>query len=89
MYVEAVGSHMRPRHSGASLTRSAAEADVTAIFAPRICLVDSDPVTRTALADYLSDKGFYILAPAVMDVSPAFVDVLIVALDASGSEYTD
>lgn len=66
------------------MTRSAADTDVTAIFAPRICLVDSDPVTRTALADYLSDKGFYIVAPAVMDVSPAFVDVLIVVLDASG-----
>ena len=84
MYVEAVGSHMRPRHSGASLTRSAAEADVTAIFAPRICLVDPYPAARTALADYLSDKGFDIVTPADTDVPPAFVDVLIVVLDVSG-----
>ena len=84
MYVEDVGSHMSPRHSGAGFTRSATEADVTAIFAPRICLVDADPVARTALADYLSVKGFDIVAPADMDVPPAFADVLIVALDASG-----
>jgi two-component system OmpR family response regulator len=71
---------MGPRVSGQSdLLRPGNEAEP--LFAPRIFLVDPDPLTRALLVDYLRDKGFDIVATADMEASPPLVDVLIVALD--------
>lgn len=79
------GLPMRQRHSGKSdLPRPGAEAEVTAIFAPRIYLADPDPLTRALLAEHLRDKGFEVVATADMEASPPPVDVLIVALDGMG-----
>lgn len=84
MYAEDVGSRMCPQHSAGGKRRSATYADVTAAFAPRIFLADADPATRAALVDFLSGKGFDVVAPADADGALALADVLIVALDASG-----
>jgi two-component system, OmpR family, response regulator len=82
MHRENSGSSMSPRYSGRSdLPRSGNEAE--ALFAPRIFLVDPDPLTRVLLVDYLRGKGFDIVATADMEVAPPLVDALIVALDAT------
>lgn len=76
------GLLMSSRYSGQTdLPRPGGEADARAIFAPRIYLVDGDPLTRTLLVDYLRDKGFDILTATNMEAAPPPVDVLIVALD--------
>lgn len=62
------------RHAGAA-------AGVDAIFAPRLGLVDPNPVTRALLVELLHEKGFDVVAvvdPAAM--TPA-VDALILAVD--------
>jgi DNA-binding response OmpR family regulator len=70
------------RYSGKSdLPRPGAEGEAAAIFAPRICLIDPDSLTRALLADYLRDKGFDIVVATDMEDSPPPADVLIVALD--------
>jgi two-component system OmpR family response regulator len=77
-----LGLPMSQRYSGESdLPRPGAEAEVTAIFAPRIYLADPDPLTRALLAEYLREKGFEVVATPDMEASPPPVDVLIVALD--------
>jgi len=81
MHQENLGSQMG-RYSGKSdLLRPGAEAEAAAIFAPRIYLVDPDPLTRALLVEYLHDKGFDLVATADMEAVPPPVDVLIVALD--------
>lgn len=73
---------MRPRTTAQSdLTRLGAEAEVAAIFAPSVYLLDPNPVTRALLVGYLRDKGFDAVATADMEATPPPVDVLIVALD--------
>jgi len=80
MHRENPASSMSPRVSGQSdLLRPGSEAEP--LFAPRIFLVDPDPLTRALLVDYLRAKGFDIVATADMEASPPLVDVLIVALD--------
>lgn len=82
MHQEKPGLPVSPRYSGQSgLQRPGAEAKVAAPFAPRIYLVDPDPLTRALLVDYLRGKGFDIVATTDRDASPPPVDVLIVALD--------
>ena len=76
------GLPMRQRHSGKSdLPWPGAEAEVTALFAPRIYLADPDPLTRALLAEHLRDKGFDVVATTEMEASPPPADLLIVALD--------
>lgn len=85
MQQENLGSPTSPRYPGQSgFLKPGADAGMTAIFAPRILLVDPDPLTRALLVDYLRDKGFDILAAAEMAASPPPVDVLIIALDSMG-----
>jgi two-component system OmpR family response regulator len=82
MHRENPASSMSPRYSGQSdLPRPGTEAEAETLFAPRIFLVDPDPLTRALLVDYLRDKGFDTVATADMEASPPLVDVLIVALD--------
>jgi hypothetical protein len=57
------GLPMRQRHFGKSdFPWPGAEAEVSAIFAPRIYLADPDPLTRALLAEHLRDKGFDVVA---------------------------
>lgn len=61
--------------------RAGATAGADAIFAPRLCLVDPNPVTRGLLAELLHDKGFDVVAAADMAAMPPAVDALILAVD--------
>ena len=66
---------MSPRYSGQSdLLRPGAEAEATAIFSPRIFLVDPDPLTRALLVDYLRGKGFDVVAAAQLLEDRAALD---------------
>ena len=71
----------KPYSTQPDFLQPGSDANMTAIFAPRIYLVDPDPLTRVLLVDYLRDKGFDVAAATDMEVSPPPVDVLIVALD--------
>ena len=64
--------------------RPDAEADISAIFAPRLYLVDTDPQTRAQLASCLREKGFDVVTATDMNATPPSADVLIVALDGLG-----
>jgi len=76
------GLPMRQRHSGKSdWSWPGAEAEGSAIFAPRIYLAAPDPLTRALLAEHLRDKGFDVVATMEMEALPPPVDLLIVALD--------
>lgn len=76
------GSSMSPRISRQSESmRPGPEAGVSDLFAPRIYLLDPDPMTRAQLEDYLRDKGFDVVATADMEAAPPPVDILILALD--------
>lgn len=61
--------------------RSGAIAGVDTIFAPRLCLVDPNPVTRGLIAELLHDKGFDVVAAADTAAIPLAVDALILAVD--------
>ncbi len=63
------------------LRRPGPEITAADLFAPRIYLVDADPLTRAQLADFLREKGFDVVATTEMEAAPPPVDVLIVALD--------
>lgn len=83
MQLENLDSPMRQRTSGQSdWPRSEAGSDANVLFAPRIYLVDPDPLTRAVLVDYLRDKGFDLVEATNMEAPPLPADVLIVALDA-------
>lgn len=58
-----------------------AEAGVETIFAPRLGLVDPNPVTRTLLVELLHDKGFDVVTVADTAAMPPAVDALVVVLD--------
>jgi len=58
-----------------------AAAGVDAIFAPRLCLVDPNPVTRALLMEVLHDKGFDIVAATDVAAMPPAIDALVLALD--------
>jgi len=76
------GLLMSPLQSGQSdVPQPGAEAEATSLFAPRIHLVDPDPMTRELLVKYLRDKGFQVVAAAEMEATPPLADVLILALD--------
>jgi len=76
------GSSMSPRHSANSdSTRPGPEAEAREIFAPRICLVDPDPLTREQLVEHLRHKGFDVVATTDMEATPPPADMLILALD--------
>jgi len=70
-----------PVASQPGLLRPGAEDDLSAIFAPRLYLVDADPQTRAQLATCLREKGFDVVAATDRDATPPPADVLIVALD--------
>jgi len=73
---------MSPRNTRQSDSRRlGSEAEVAEIFAPRIYLVDPNPLTRAQLVEYLRHKGFDIVATADIEASPAPADLLILALD--------
>jgi two-component system OmpR family response regulator len=61
--------------------RLGSEAEAAEIFAPRIYLVDPDPLARAQLEEYLRDKGFDVVATNDMEAAPPPVDMLILALD--------
>lgn len=61
--------------------RADAAAGVDAIFAPRLCLIDPNPVTRGLLAELLHDKGFDVVETADMAALPSAVELLIFILD--------
>lgn len=61
--------------------RPGPEAAVAEIFAPRIHLVDPDPLTRAQLVEYLRHKGFDVVATTDIEAAPAPADLLILALD--------
>lgn len=85
MHQEKPGSPKSPRYSGQSNSpRADAEAAAAAIFAPRIFLLDPDPLTRALLVDYLRSKGFDVVAAMDMEASPPPADVLILARDGMG-----
>jgi DNA-binding response OmpR family regulator len=76
------GLLLSPHYSVQSdLPRPGAEAESTPLFAPRIYLVDPDPLTLVLLMKYLRDKGFDVVAATDMEASPPPVDMLIVVLD--------
>jgi two-component system OmpR family response regulator len=54
---------------------------VAAAFAPRIYLVDPDPVALGLLAEYLRDRGFDVVATSDMGAPPPPVDGMVVALE--------
>jgi DNA-binding response OmpR family regulator len=58
-----------------------ADAGVHAIFAPRLCLIDPNPVTRALLMEALHDKGFDIVAAVDMVTLPPAVEALVLVLD--------
>lgn len=58
-----------------------AEAGVDAIFAPRLGLLDSNPVTRALLVELLYDKGFDVVACTDPAALPPSIDALILAVD--------
>lgn len=58
-----------------------ADAGVDAIFAPRLGLVDSNPVTRALLVELLYDKGFDVVAAEDPAALPSTVDAWILAVD--------
>ncbi|MFP5408541.1 MAG: winged helix-turn-helix domain-containing protein [Gammaproteobacteria bacterium] len=64
--------------------RPGTEADIAAIFAPRLYLADADPLTRAQLAAHLRAKGFELVAATDLAAAPPPADVLIVALDSLG-----
>lgn len=73
---------MSPRNTRQSdSTRPGSEAELAEIFAPRIYLVDPDPLTRAQLVEYLRHKGFDVVATTDMEAAPAPADLLILALD--------
>jgi two-component system OmpR family response regulator len=76
------GSSMSPRNTRQyDSTRLGPEAEAAEIFAPRIYLVDPDPLTRAQLVEYLRHKGFDIVSTTDIEASPAPADLLILALD--------
>jgi DNA-binding response OmpR family regulator len=75
------GLLMSPRHSGQSDLPQPGAEEAAPLFAPRIHLVDPDPMTRELLAKYLRDKGFHVVAATDMEATPPLADVLILALD--------
>jgi len=76
-------SPMSPRNSRQSESMWATEeAGASGLFAPRIYLLDPDPLTRAQLEEYLRDKGFDVVATNDMEAAPPPVDMLILALDA-------
>jgi two-component system OmpR family response regulator len=82
MQQQSPGSSMSPRNTGRSDSiRLGSEAEAAEIFAPRIYLVDPDPLTRAQLEEYLRDKGFDVVATHDMEAAPPPVDMLILALD--------
>lgn len=86
MRVDSPGTTMRtPVSSQPGLLRPGAEGDLSAIFAPRLYLVDADPQTRAQLATCLREKGFDVVAATDRDAAPPPADVLIVALDVLGA----
>lgn len=72
---------MSPRQSGQSDVPQPGAEEATSLFAPRIHLVDPDPMTRALLVKYLRDKGFHVVAATVMEATLPLADVLILALD--------
>lgn len=73
---------MSPRNTGRSDSiRLGSEAEAAEIFAPRIYLVDPDPLTRAQLEEYLRDKGFDVVATTDMEAAPLPADMLILTLD--------
>ena len=73
---------MSPTHSAKSDSmRSDPEAEAREIFAPRIYLLDPDPLTREQLVEYLRHKGFDVVATTDMEAAPPQADMLILALD--------
>lgn len=86
MLADSPGSVLRtPFTSQSDFLRPGAEAEISAIFAPRLYLVNADPQTRAQLASCLREKGFDVVAATDMYAAPPPVDVLIVALDGLGS----
>ena len=76
------GSSMSPGHSKQSESmRPVPEAGAPDLFAPRIYLLDPDPLTQAQLEEYLRHKGFDVVATADIDAAPPPVDILILALD--------
>jgi two-component system OmpR family response regulator len=73
-----------PDSSQPGISRPGTEADLSAIFAPRLYLVDADPQTRAQLVSCLREKGFDVVAATDRDATPPPADVLIVALDGLG-----
>ncbi len=73
-----------PASDKSDFLRLGAEADLAAIFAPRLYLVDADPQTRAQLVTCLRDKGFDVVAATDRDAAPPPADVLIVALAGLG-----
>ncbi|MDP3419468.1 MAG: response regulator transcription factor [Thiobacillus sp.] len=73
-----------PLSSQPGVLRPDAEADISAIFAPRLYLVDADPQTRAQLVSCLREKGFDVVAATDMNAAPPPADVLIVALAGLG-----
>lgn len=74
-----------PLSSQPGVLRPGAEVDISAIFAPRLYLVDADPQTRAQLVTCLREKGFDVVAATDRDAVPPRADVLIVALAGLGS----
>jgi two-component system OmpR family response regulator len=64
--------------------RPGAEADIAAIFAPRLYLADADPLSRAQLAAHLRAKGFALAEAADLAATPPPADVLLIALDGPG-----
>ncbi|MFN3751827.1 MAG: winged helix-turn-helix domain-containing protein [Thiobacillus sp.] len=58
-----------------------ADAGVDAIFAPRLGLLDANPVTRALLVELLYDKGFDVVAGTDPAALPSAVDAWILAVD--------
>lgn len=73
-----------PASDKSDLLRPGAEADLAAIFAPRLYLVDADPQTRAQLLTCLRDKGFDVVVTTDLNAAPPPADVLIVALAGPG-----
>ncbi|MEW5966867.1 MAG: response regulator transcription factor [Pseudomonadota bacterium] len=73
---------MKGMHAAVQADWRHADANgVDAIFAPRLGLLDPNPVTRALLAELLHDKGFDVVAAADMAALPPTVDALILAVD--------
>lgn len=73
--------HARTRPAPAVPTEAASPGEVTPAFAPRIYLVDPDPLALGLLAEYLRGRGFDVVATSDMDAAPPPVDGLVIALE--------